>query len=107
MSGVEPNPNVHVDNLPVIHTEGNGMIDRRAVLLASLAGLAPWSTRAQTANPLKSSNAAGNSTTIRAGIALRAAFQSVIWIGVEAGIFKKHGFDMKLTLETGDRKSVV
>ena len=77
------------------------MIDRRAVLLASLAGLAPWSTRAQTANPLKSSNAAGNSTTIRAGIALRAAFQSVIWIGVEAGIFKKHGFDMKLTLETG------
>ena len=77
------------------------MIDRRAVLLASLAGLAPWSTRAQTANPLKSSNAAGNSTTIRAGIALRAAFQSVIWIGVEAGIFTKHGFDMKLTLETG------
>ncbi|GAC1509115.1 MAG: hypothetical protein NVS1B6_16350 [Steroidobacteraceae bacterium] len=40
-------------------------------------------------------------TSTRAAIALRAAAQSLIWIGVEAGIFKKHGVDVKLTLDTG------
>jgi ABC-type nitrate/sulfonate/bicarbonate transport system substrate-binding protein len=37
----------------------------------------------------------------RAAIALRAAFQSVAWLGVESGIFKRHGLDVALTLETG------
>jgi ABC-type nitrate/sulfonate/bicarbonate transport system substrate-binding protein len=37
----------------------------------------------------------------RAAIALRAAFQSVAWIGVEAGIFKRHGVELALALETG------
>jgi len=37
----------------------------------------------------------------RAAIALRAAFQSVAWVGVEAGIFKQHGVEVAFTLETG------
>lgn len=37
----------------------------------------------------------------RAAIALRAAFQSVVWLGVAAGIFKRHGVEVTLTLETG------
>ncbi len=37
----------------------------------------------------------------RVAIALRAAFQSVAWIGVEAGIFGRHGVEVALTLETG------
>jgi ABC-type nitrate/sulfonate/bicarbonate transport system substrate-binding protein len=36
-----------------------------------------------------------------AAIALRAAFQSVAWVGVEAGIFKRHGVEVTFTLETG------
>jgi len=36
-----------------------------------------------------------------AAIALRAAFQSVIWLGVEAGCFRRQGLDVSLTLETG------
>ena len=69
-------------------------MDRRTVLLASLTGIAPWSTRAETTKQtekpnlaLNSANEVGNPTTIRAAIALRSAVQSVIWIGVEAGIF--------------------
>lgn len=38
---------------------------------------------------------------VRTGIALRAAFQSVIWVGAEAGLFKRHGIDVTFTLETG------
>jgi ABC-type nitrate/sulfonate/bicarbonate transport system substrate-binding protein len=37
----------------------------------------------------------------RAAIALRAAFQSVAWVGVEAGVFKRHGVEVTFTLETG------
>ena len=37
----------------------------------------------------------------RAAIALRAAFQSVAWVGVEAGIFRRHGIEVAFTLETG------
>lgn len=80
------------------------MTNRRAVLLAPLAGLAPWPLFAQTPKAgigLNISNAAGTLTPTRAAIALRAAAQSVIWIGAEAGIFKKHGVDVKLTLDTG------
>ena len=37
----------------------------------------------------------------RTAIALRAAFQSVAWVGVEAGIFRRHGIEVTFTLETG------
>jgi hypothetical protein len=37
----------------------------------------------------------------RAALALRAAFQSVVWVGVEAGIFRQHAVDVTFTLETG------
>jgi ABC-type nitrate/sulfonate/bicarbonate transport system substrate-binding protein len=37
----------------------------------------------------------------RAAIALRAAFQSLAWLGVESGIFRQHGLEVTLTLETG------
>ena len=37
----------------------------------------------------------------RAAIALRAAFQSVAWVGAEAGTFKRHGIEVTFTLETG------
>ena len=37
----------------------------------------------------------------RAAIALRAAFQSVAWVGVEAGVFKRHDVEVTFTLETG------
>jgi ABC-type nitrate/sulfonate/bicarbonate transport system substrate-binding protein len=76
------------------------MTSRRSVLLAPLAWLAPWPLCAQTPEAdigLK----VGSLTSARAAIALRAAAQSVIWIGAEAGIFRKHGLDLKLTLDTG------
>jgi ABC-type nitrate/sulfonate/bicarbonate transport system substrate-binding protein len=37
----------------------------------------------------------------RIAIALRAAFQSVAWVGAEAGIFERHGVEVAFTLETG------
>jgi ABC-type nitrate/sulfonate/bicarbonate transport system substrate-binding protein len=37
----------------------------------------------------------------RAGIALRAAFQSVMWVGVEAGTFRQHDIEVAFALETG------
>jgi len=37
----------------------------------------------------------------RTAIALRATFQSVVWVGVETGIFKRHGVEVAFTLETG------
>jgi ABC-type nitrate/sulfonate/bicarbonate transport system substrate-binding protein len=37
----------------------------------------------------------------RMAIALRAAFQSVTWVGAEAGIFRQHGIELTFTLETG------
>ena len=37
----------------------------------------------------------------RTAIALRAAFQSVAWVGVEAGIFRRHGIEVTFTLDTG------
>lgn len=40
-------------------------------------------------------------TEIRGAVALRAALQSLTWMGVEAGLFKQHGLDVTLTLETG------
>jgi ABC-type nitrate/sulfonate/bicarbonate transport system substrate-binding protein len=40
-------------------------------------------------------------TPVRAAIALRATLQSLMWIGVEAGLFKQHGLDVSFTLETG------
>jgi ABC-type nitrate/sulfonate/bicarbonate transport system substrate-binding protein len=45
--------------------------------------------------------AAPSGTQVRVAIALRAAFQSVAWIGVEVGIFKRHGIEVTFTLETG------
>jgi ABC-type nitrate/sulfonate/bicarbonate transport system substrate-binding protein len=80
------------------------MTSRRAVLLAPLACVAPWPLCAQTPQAGRDPNISGevaNLTPARAAIALRAAAQSVIWIGAEAGIFKKHGLDLKLTLDTG------
>jgi ABC-type nitrate/sulfonate/bicarbonate transport system substrate-binding protein len=80
------------------------MTNRRSVLLAPLAWLAPWPLCAQTPQAdigLTISGGVGNLTPARAAIALRAAAQSVIWIGAEAGIFRKHGVDLKLTLDTG------
>src|SRR5262245_31532782 len=50
-------------------------------------------------------NEASNLTVIRAAIALRSAVQSVIWIGFEAGIFRKHGIEVNLTLDTGGPRS--
>jgi ABC-type nitrate/sulfonate/bicarbonate transport system substrate-binding protein len=44
---------------------------------------------------------AAQSSPTRAAIALRAAFQSVTWVGAEAGIFKRHGIEVTFTLETG------
>jgi ABC-type nitrate/sulfonate/bicarbonate transport system substrate-binding protein len=38
---------------------------------------------------------------VRMAIALRAAFQSVAWVGAELGIFRQHGIDLTFTLETG------
>jgi ABC-type nitrate/sulfonate/bicarbonate transport system substrate-binding protein len=48
-------------------------------------------------------NAAGAAAPMntRTAIALRAAFQSVTWIGVEAGLFRKHDVEVAFTLETG------
>jgi len=40
-------------------------------------------------------------TGTRTAIALRAAFQSLAWVGVEAGIFRRHGIEVAFTLETG------
>jgi ABC-type nitrate/sulfonate/bicarbonate transport system substrate-binding protein len=80
------------------------MTSRRSVLLAPLAWLAPWPLCAQTPGAdigLNISGEVGNPAPARAAIALRAAAQSVIWIGAEAGIFRKHGVDLKLTLDTG------
>jgi ABC-type nitrate/sulfonate/bicarbonate transport system substrate-binding protein len=45
--------------------------------------------------------AATGSLSTRAAIALRAAFQSVAWLGVESGMFRRHGLEVTLTLETG------
>src|SRR5450432_1976522 len=77
-------------------TPWSAMTSRRSALLGSLACLAPWPSSAQAPQ-----SGAANVTPARAAIALRAAAQSVIWIGAEAGIFKKHGVDLKLTLDTG------
>jgi ABC-type nitrate/sulfonate/bicarbonate transport system substrate-binding protein len=49
---------------------------------------------------MNASNAAAPVNT-SAAIALRAAFQSVMWIGVEAGLFRKHDVEVAFTLETG------
>ena len=40
-------------------------------------------------------------THIRAATGLRAALQSLIWIGAEAGLFHRHGLDVTVTTETG------
>jgi hypothetical protein len=70
------------------------MTSRRSVLLAPLAWCAPLPLCAQTSRAdigLNASGEGGNLTPARAAIALRAAAQSVSWIGAEAGIFRKHG----------------
>ena len=48
-------------------------------------------------------NAAGAAAPIntRTAIALRATFQSVTWVGVEASLFRKHDVEVAFTLETG------
>ena len=40
-------------------------------------------------------------TRMRAATGLRAALQSLIWIGSEAGLFHRHGLDVTVTTETG------
>jgi ABC-type nitrate/sulfonate/bicarbonate transport system substrate-binding protein len=60
-------------------------------------------TAAVTLNAWPSARRAGAAELLstRTAIALRAAFQSVVWVGVEAGIFKQHGVAVAFTLETG------
>lgn len=48
-----------------------------------------------------SSGTEGTVRRVRAAIALRAAFQSIVWIAAEAGLFRRHGLEVTLTLETG------
>lgn len=45
--------------------------------------------------------AAAEPLRTRAAIALSAAFQSVVWLGVEAGLFRRNGVEVTLTLATG------
>ena len=73
----------------------NGSLTRRHFGAAATAGLFLniWPGRG-----VRPAAAASNA---RAAIALRAAFQSLAWLGAEAGIYKRHGLDMALTLETG------
>ena len=44
---------------------------------------------------------AAKPSAVRMAIALRAAFQSVAWVGAELGIFRQHGIELTFTLETG------
>jgi ABC-type nitrate/sulfonate/bicarbonate transport system substrate-binding protein len=64
-------------------------------------GVAATAAVAANAWPSARGATAVESMRTRAGIALRATFQSVIWVGAEAGIFKRHGIDVVFTLETG------
>jgi ABC-type nitrate/sulfonate/bicarbonate transport system substrate-binding protein len=72
----------------------NSSMTRRRFGLAATAAvtLNAWSAGApRAAEPVST----------RAAIALRAAFQSVAWVGVEAGLFRRHGVEVTFTLETG------
>jgi NMT1/THI5 like len=70
-------------------------ITRRRLGVAATAafGLNVW--------PSGGAPKAAEPSPTRAAIALRAAFQSVAWVGTEAGIFKRHGVEVAFTLETG------
>jgi len=46
-------------------------------------------------------------TRIRAATGLRAALQSLTWIGAEAGLFHRHGLDVTLTIETGGPRAAI
>jgi ABC-type nitrate/sulfonate/bicarbonate transport system substrate-binding protein len=67
-----------------------------------LIGGAPiaWSLPAW-AQPSKMPGSGGTATQIRAATGLRAALQSLISIGAEAGLFRRHGLDVTVTVETG------
>lgn len=73
------------------------LVTRRQFGLASTAmALNIWPV----ARALRGAVNAG--TEIRFAIALRATFQSAAWIGTEAGIFLRHGIEVKFpTLEAG------
>jgi ABC-type nitrate/sulfonate/bicarbonate transport system substrate-binding protein len=64
-------------------------------------GVAATAAVAVNAWPSARGAMAMESIRTRAGIALRATFQSVIWVGAEAGLFKRHGIEVAFTLETG------
>src|SRR4051794_16881348 len=50
--------------------------------------------------------AAATSAQVRVAIALRAAFQSIAWIGAEAGVFRRHGIDIGFpSLEAGGQQA--
>src|ERR1700742_410009 len=51
--------------------------------------------------PATESVAEPGATHIRAATGLRATLQSLIWIGAEAGLFRRHGLDVTVTTETG------
>jgi ABC-type nitrate/sulfonate/bicarbonate transport system substrate-binding protein len=71
-----------------------------------LVGGAPiaWSLPAwaqQSEVPASGGTGEQAATRIRAATGLRAALQSLTWIGAEAGLFRRHGLDLTLTVETG------
>jgi ABC-type nitrate/sulfonate/bicarbonate transport system substrate-binding protein len=82
---------------------GFGMKRREFIGLAGAAPIA-WSLPAR-AEPPKTPAIGGTvepiATRIRAATGLRAALQSLIWIGSEAGLFHRHGLDVTVTTETG------
>jgi ABC-type nitrate/sulfonate/bicarbonate transport system substrate-binding protein len=62
-----------------------------AATAAFTLGIRPGNNAASAAAPINT----------RTAIALRAAFQSVTWVGVEAGLFRRHDVEVAFTLETG------
>jgi ABC-type nitrate/sulfonate/bicarbonate transport system substrate-binding protein len=77
------------------------MVAKSRLMTRRRFGAAATATFALNAWPSARGASAAELLRARAGIALRAAFQSVIWVGAEAGLFKRHGIDVTFTLETG------
>jgi ABC-type nitrate/sulfonate/bicarbonate transport system substrate-binding protein len=84
----------------------NGLSDLRGERMKrrefiGLVGGAPiaWSLPAWAQQPQLP--ASGGTTQIRAATGLRAALQSLISIGAEAGLFQRHGLDVTVMVETG------